>query len=173
MTLCTKADSGFVVAMVDSKTPEWVLIVYKPYFNLCLFRSYEMYTDIWSFKWCIVCQVQQEIFETCQEIKSRTRVYIGWKGMWIWWWTVKIIYVGIKVALLFWISYLLYLQDDDELSSNFLIQHFSPIVTSQQLMNCQFGNSYTSVQCKDGTNIVFNQVSFQQDKNKRIEMWII
>ncbi|PNF40200.1 hypothetical protein B7P43_G08272 [Cryptotermes secundus] len=48
-------------------------------------------------------------------------------------------------------------RDDDELSSNFLIQHFSPIVTSQQLMNCQFGNSYTSVQCKDGTNIVFNQ----------------
>lgn len=102
VNLYTKADSGFVVVMINSKTPEWVLIVYKPHLNLCLFRSYEMYTDIWSFKWCIVCQVQQEIFETCQEIKSRTRVYIGWKGMWIWWWTTKVIYVGMKVALFFW-----------------------------------------------------------------------
>ncbi|XP_021934600.1 Hermansky-Pudlak syndrome 1 protein homolog isoform X2 [Zootermopsis nevadensis] len=48
-------------------------------------------------------------------------------------------------------------KDDDELSNSVLIQHFSPIVTSLQLMNCQFGNSYTSVQCKDGTNVVFNQ----------------
>jgi hypothetical protein len=55
-------------------------------------------------------------------------------------------------------QYLPYFQDDDELSYNFLIQHFSPIVTSQQLLNCQFGSSYSSVQCKDGTNMVFNQV---------------
>jgi len=48
-------------------------------------------------------------------------------------------------------------RDDDELSSNILMQHFSPIVTSQQVMNYKFGNSYSSVQCKDGINMVFNQ----------------
>ncbi|XP_069670133.1 BLOC-3 complex member HPS1 [Periplaneta americana] len=48
-------------------------------------------------------------------------------------------------------------KDDEEISPNVLIQLFSPIVTSQQLMHCQFGNSYTSVQCRDGTNMVFDQ----------------
>jgi hypothetical protein len=66
--------------------------------------------------------------------------------------------VEAKVGSIFVTGIFFYFQDDDELSYSALIQHFSPIVTSLQLMNCQFGNSYTSVQCKDGTNMVFNQV---------------
>ncbi|KAJ4431514.1 hypothetical protein ANN_20112 [Periplaneta americana] len=52
---------------------------------------------------------------------------------------------------------MIYYTDDEDISPNVLIQLFSPIVTSQQLMHCQFGNSYTSVQCRDGTNMVFDQ----------------
>ncbi|CAB3366142.1 Hypothetical predicted protein [Cloeon dipterum] len=52
-------------------------------------------------------------------------------------------------------------QDDDEkflgLSSNVVMQLFSPIVTSQRIMSCQFGNSYSSVQCQDGTSMVFDE----------------
>ncbi|XP_046749645.1 uncharacterized protein LOC124413238 isoform X3 [Diprion similis] len=44
----------------------------------------------------------------------------------------------------------------DKLSPNTIIQLFAPIVTSQRVMACQFGNSYTSVQCQDGTNMVFD-----------------
>nr|CAD7587257.1 unnamed protein product [Timema genevievae] len=49
------------------------------------------------------------------------------------------------------------MQDEDELSPNVLIQLFSPIVTSQRVMNCQFGNSYSSVQSLDGTNMIFDE----------------
>nr|CAD7263622.1 unnamed protein product [Timema shepardi] len=48
-------------------------------------------------------------------------------------------------------------RDEDELSPNVLIQLFSPIVTSQRVMNCQFGNSYSSVQSLDGTNMIFDE----------------
>ncbi|XP_011296705.1 Hermansky-Pudlak syndrome 1 protein homolog [Fopius arisanus] len=51
-------------------------------------------------------------------------------------------------------------EDEDEeswkLSGNVIMQLFSPVVTSQQVMASQFGNSYTSMQCQDGTNIVFD-----------------
>ncbi|XP_015121031.1 Hermansky-Pudlak syndrome 1 protein homolog [Diachasma alloeum] len=50
--------------------------------------------------------------------------------------------------------------DEDEeswkLSANVIMQLFSPVVTSQQVMASQFGNSYTSMQCQDGTNMVFD-----------------
>lgn len=36
------------------------------------------------------------------------------------------------------------------------MQLFSPIVTSQQVMTTQFGNSYSSMKCQDGTNMVFD-----------------
>lgn len=49
------------------------------------------------------------------------------------------------------------LSDPPKLSSNVIIQLFSPIITSQRLMTCQFGNSYTSIQCENGTNLVFNE----------------
>jgi Hermansky-Pudlak syndrome 1 protein len=42
---------------------------------------------------------------------------------------------------------------------NVVMQLFAPIVTSQRIMSCQFGNSYTSIQCQDGTSMVFNEVS--------------
>ncbi|XP_015585402.1 Hermansky-Pudlak syndrome 1 protein homolog isoform X1 [Cephus cinctus] len=45
---------------------------------------------------------------------------------------------------------------DQKLSPNIIIQLFSPIVTSQNIMASQFGNSYTSVRCQDGTNMVFD-----------------
>ncbi|KAI4458729.1 hermansky-pudlak syndrome protein 1 [Holotrichia oblita] len=44
-----------------------------------------------------------------------------------------------------------------KLSANVLVQIFSPIVTSQRIMSCQFGNSYTSIQCEDGLNISFQE----------------
>ncbi|XP_063221204.1 BLOC-3 complex member HPS1 [Bacillus rossius redtenbacheri] len=48
-------------------------------------------------------------------------------------------------------------KDEEELSPNVIIQLFSPIVTSQRVMNCQFGNAYSSVQCQDGTKMVFDE----------------
>lgn len=48
--------------------------------------------------------------------------------------------------------------DDSTLSPNVIIQLFSPMVTSQRVMSCQFGNSYTFIQCQDGTNMVFDEV---------------
>lgn len=36
------------------------------------------------------------------------------------------------------------------------MQLFSPIVTSQHVMASQFGNTYTSMKCHDGTNMVFD-----------------
>lgn len=44
------------------------------------------------------------------------------------------------------------------LDPNVLIQLFSPLVTSQRFMREQFGNPYNSLQCNDGTNIVFQDV---------------
>lgn len=43
---------------------------------------------------------------------------------------------------------------------NVIIQLFSPLVTSHRFMKEQFGNPYNSVQCEDGTNIVFQDVRF-------------
>ncbi|KAG8320508.1 hybrid polyketide synthetase [Homalodisca vitripennis] len=48
-------------------------------------------------------------------------------------------------------------EDQTTISNNILIQLFSPVVTSQQIMTSQFGNSYTSIQCFDGTNLVFDE----------------
>ncbi|XP_011506371.1 PREDICTED: Hermansky-Pudlak syndrome 1 protein homolog isoform X2 [Ceratosolen solmsi marchali] len=42
-------------------------------------------------------------------------------------------------------------------SPNIIMQLFSPIVTSQHIMASQFGNTYTSMKCQDGTNMVFNE----------------
>ncbi|XP_039282991.1 Hermansky-Pudlak syndrome 1 protein homolog [Nilaparvata lugens] len=50
-----------------------------------------------------------------------------------------------------------YKDDDESLSANVIMQLFSPIVTSQRVMATQFGNSYTSIHCKDGTNLVFDE----------------
>ncbi|XP_026289736.1 BLOC-3 complex member HPS1 [Frankliniella occidentalis] len=47
--------------------------------------------------------------------------------------------------------------EESKLSPNIIIQLFSPMVTSQRVMSCQFGNSYTFIQCQDGTNMVFDE----------------
>ncbi|KAK6624388.1 hypothetical protein RUM44_011247 [Polyplax serrata] len=47
--------------------------------------------------------------------------------------------------------------DLTQLTSDVVIQLFSPIITSQRLMTCQFGNSYTSIQCDNSVNLVFNE----------------
>ncbi|BES99488.1 Hermansky-Pudlak Syndrome 1 [Nesidiocoris tenuis] len=47
--------------------------------------------------------------------------------------------------------------EDGNMDLNFVIQLFSPIVTSQRIMSSQFGNSYTSIQCQDGLNVVFDE----------------
>ncbi|KAF5295998.1 hypothetical protein FQA39_LY12770 [Lamprigera yunnana] len=44
-----------------------------------------------------------------------------------------------------------------KINSNIVVQIFSPIVTSQRIMSCQFGNSYTSIQCQNGLNISFEE----------------
>ncbi|GJQ86235.1 hypothetical protein Trydic_g8935 [Trypoxylus dichotomus] len=44
-----------------------------------------------------------------------------------------------------------------KISANVLVQIFSPIVTSQRIMSCQFGNSYTAIQCEEGINIIFEE----------------
>uniref|UniRef100_A0A1Y1JYQ2 Hermansky-Pudlak syndrome 1 protein homolog n=1 Tax=Photinus pyralis TaxID=7054 RepID=A0A1Y1JYQ2_PHOPY len=44
-----------------------------------------------------------------------------------------------------------------KISSNIIVQIFSPIVTSQRIMSCQFGNSYTSIQCDNGLNMAFEE----------------
>ncbi|KAK4882940.1 hypothetical protein RN001_006259 [Aquatica leii] len=46
---------------------------------------------------------------------------------------------------------------DAKISSNIIVQIFSPIVTSQRIMSCQFGNSYTSIQCENGLNMTFEE----------------
>ncbi|XP_056643966.1 BLOC-3 complex member HPS1 isoform X1 [Diorhabda sublineata] len=38
---------------------------------------------------------------------------------------------------------------------NILIQAFSPIVTSHRIMSCQFGNSYTSIECENNLTVYF------------------
>lgn len=42
-------------------------------------------------------------------------------------------------------------------SPNVIMQLFSPIITSQYVMASQFGNSYTSMKCQDGINVVFDE----------------
>ena len=37
------------------------------------------------------------------------------------------------------------------------MQLFSPIITSQHIMASQFGNTYRTVKCQNGTNIVFDE----------------
>ncbi|XP_076174985.1 Hermansky-Pudlak syndrome 1 protein isoform X2 [Ptiloglossa arizonensis] len=44
-----------------------------------------------------------------------------------------------------------------KLNPNVIMQLFSPILTSQHVMASQFGNSYTSMRCHDGTNMVFDE----------------
>uniref|UniRef100_A0A1B6C2U9 FUZ/MON1/HPS1 first Longin domain-containing protein n=1 Tax=Clastoptera arizonana TaxID=38151 RepID=A0A1B6C2U9_9HEMI len=48
-------------------------------------------------------------------------------------------------------------EKNNEINKNVLIQLFAPLVTSQQIMSSQFSNSYTSIQCQDGTNMVFDE----------------
>ncbi|XP_071050896.1 BLOC-3 complex member HPS1 isoform X1 [Onthophagus taurus] len=45
--------------------------------------------------------------------------------------------------------------EESEICANVLVQIFSPIVTSHRIMNCQFGNSYTSIQCQKDINLTF------------------
>lgn len=47
---------------------------------------------------------------------------------------------------------------DKKINVNVIVQIFSPIVTSQRIMSCQFGNSYTSIECADGLNMTFEEV---------------
>ncbi|EDV98218.1 Hermansky-Pudlak syndrome 1 protein homolog [Drosophila grimshawi] len=44
------------------------------------------------------------------------------------------------------------------LDSNVLLQIFSPIISSQRIMHCQFDNAYASFQCEQGFNLVFGEL---------------
>lgn len=83
--LYRKCDTRLLEGTISTKTWMRLWRLYTQIWILCLFESDEMYTGIWSFKRCIVCEIQQEIFKTCQEIKPRARISIRRKGMW--WWT--------------------------------------------------------------------------------------
>ncbi|KAL4713187.1 hypothetical protein ACJJTC_018832 [Scirpophaga incertulas] len=49
-------------------------------------------------------------------------------------------------------------QDNTEIGDKlFVSQLLSPIITSQRVMAAQFGNTYSSIQCKDDTTIVFDE----------------
>lgn len=51
------------------------------------------------------------------------------------------------------------------IDNNIIVQLFSPIITSHRIMNCQFGNSYTSIQCQKDLNIYFDDVSPNNNLN--------
>lgn len=53
--------------------------------------------------------------------------------------------------------YILDDKDDDDVDPDVLLQMFSVLIASQRIMNTEFGNSYTSVQCGDGINMVFDE----------------
>ncbi|XP_034652667.1 uncharacterized protein LOC117891345 [Drosophila subobscura] len=44
------------------------------------------------------------------------------------------------------------------MDSNVLVQIFSPIISSQKIMQCQFDNAYSSFQCEKGFNLVFGEL---------------
>lgn len=44
------------------------------------------------------------------------------------------------------------------LDSNVLLQIFSPIISSQRIMHCQFDNAYASFQCENGFNLTFGEL---------------
>lgn len=50
--------------------------------------------------------------------------------------------------------------EDKKINANIIVQLFSPIVTSQRIMSCQFGNSYTTIECEDNLNVTFEEVFF-------------
>lgn len=50
-------------------------------------------------------------------------------------------------------------KDENITDSDHVSQLLAPIITSQRVMAAQFSNTYTSMQCKDNTTIVFDEVS--------------
>uniref|UniRef100_A0A336LSK3 CSON015331 protein n=1 Tax=Culicoides sonorensis TaxID=179676 RepID=A0A336LSK3_CULSO len=44
------------------------------------------------------------------------------------------------------------------LDNNIIMQIFSPLITSQRIMLCQFDNSYSSIQCEDNFTIVLEEI---------------
>lgn len=48
--------------------------------------------------------------------------------------------------------------DEEVIDNNVIIQLFSPITNSQRIMFCQFDNTYTSFQCENDLNFVFDEV---------------
>lgn len=48
---------------------------------------------------------------------------------------------------------------NNTIESDVIVQIFSPIITSHRIMNCQFGNSYTSIQCGDDLKLFFDEVN--------------
>lgn len=51
------------------------------------------------------------------------------------------------------------------IDNNIIMQIFSPLVTSQTIMLCQFDNSYTSIQCESNFTIVLEDVSVSHKHN--------
>ncbi|CAD7088595.1 unnamed protein product [Hermetia illucens] len=47
--------------------------------------------------------------------------------------------------------------DEEVIDNNVIIQLFSPITNSQRIMFCQFDNTYTSFQCENDLNFVFDE----------------
>lgn len=45
-----------------------------------------------------------------------------------------------------------------DIDNNIIMQIFSPLITSQRIMFCQFDNSYSSIQCENDFTIVLEEV---------------
>lgn len=76
--------------------------------------------------------------------------------------TIKIICI-IKNCFYKYLNYNIFKnkEEDNEIGidPDLILQIFSPMITSQRIMNCHFSNRYSSMQCQNGTNIVFDEVN--------------
>lgn len=66
-----------------------------------------------------------------------------------------------KFGVLYWNFYCYFQSSDGNITDSYNVaQLLSPIITSQRIMAAQFGNTYSSMQCKDDTVIVFDEVMY-------------
>lgn len=74
--------------------------------------------------------------------------------------------------LKFNIVWLFIFQENEGISDSYNVsQLLSPIITSQRVMAAQFGNTYSSMQCKDNTTIVFDEVCTKKSITKE-NFWL-
>ncbi|XP_018330447.1 Hermansky-Pudlak syndrome 1 protein homolog [Agrilus planipennis] len=69
------------------------------------------------------------------------------------------------------------MEDEEEVSLNVIVQIFSPLITSHRVMNCEFSNTYDSIECGEGIKLVFKEcmghlfVAISKDTIFSIKTW--